>query len=523
MPDIFDYIEPQIKAEQAGEQYRRAKQQGDIFDQIAIEVPRRGSAQIPQAESGPQFGPARALEATSSALNPVDLMFKVLQGINAPFQYASRKVEENIGEPVRRSLQEDFGLSPEMSAGIATGLTLPARGMIEILGPAKAIQLGTSGISRSAQALGERLSRTPNVAFGRRQAAIQRVQTPEGEPGPLVQALKSPTPSSTLYEEIGEANPVIPLRELKPILNQIQKEEALAAGTGLEHPQTTRLVSELDKKFFKQTIKSETSPLLDEFGKPITREIIAGGKGEAEFQQARLLMKRLNERIGRLKTEGGEEFGDALQVKKGFIKSLDVAAEGEAGPAWEKLRAANKAFKQELGYDKVSEIIGRKVKMLEGRPEAEAQNIAAGQAFKEIRQFFKDEPDIARAMPPGSVTRLQNGLERLRQLPLFPAPSGVSAGSQNIMGKIFMSSGIGGTAGAAVGGAMAGPPGGVVGGALGAVTYYKLGDVISRALGKPGGIQLVEKLMRSNTGSAGFTPDQIAVLGTFIRGSVEAQ
>jgi hypothetical protein len=466
-----------------------------------------------KTSGGKGFAPAP--KPTSMPIpGPFETMAPLMEAVQTPFRKASEFIDTHVGEPARKSLQEDFGLSPNAAAAIATGLTLPARGLMEIGGLPTAINTIQKVAGAAQRKIGGVLSRSAPVAFQRRQNAIEDIKhSPE--------QLKPATPASELYNQVGEINPQVPLDQLKPIIKTLKKEESLAANTGLEHPDTVGILNKLNNKFFKKGTITETSPILDEFGSPIIHILEETGTGKAPFDQVRLLMKRLNERIGGLKSQGGQELGDAMQLKKGFIRSLNEASNGQVGPEWAKLRTANKAFQQEIAHEEITNIIDKNIRTLEGRLEANAQNVSAGRALDQFKKFLKDEPDLAASLDPQAIERIANGLERLRRLPLFGAPPGVDAGSKNMLGKLFLSGATGGTIGGTIGGALGGSTGAAIGSGLGSMGTYATADMIARALAKPKGIDLVERLLTASNGNQ-LTLPQMAVLQGFVKAS-EAQ
>lgn len=538
MPDIFDAIESQDLAQATGAQYRKAKGQGDIFDQIVSEVPRRGPAQIPPPE--PSFGEKIA------QYGPVPVASKMLDLLNAPFQFASRNIiGEGIGEPARKALQEQYGLSPTASALAATALTLPAQGLIETRGPGMFLSGITNATTSAARSLGNRLARLDPIAFGRRQEAITNIQQ-------AAEGLKPEIAATQLYEKVRQSNPEIRIGSAqKAALDVIGKTEIAASKT--VNPRFAQLDKALKEVQAKRVLNPELASLRDRESSlrqeiasvsptiqrtavisegrtgpaaDLARDTLAlrgkaPGAEHPGFQDVWQQMKNLNEKIGDAKASGDlGELRNLFKLKRGYLESLDNTIGTSAGQAYKDLRVANQAYKQELAFDQVSEILSRKIKLLEGRPEPGAQNIASAQALTEIKKFFKQDADLARALPPGALTRIETGLERIRQLPTLGAPPGAEAGSKKFWQSMALSAGVGGTLGSAIGGAMAGPSGAIAGGQAGTIGAYAIGSGIVKALSKPGGVKFVENLMRTSNGY-NLSPEQFAVLNVFIRGSTE--
>jgi hypothetical protein len=358
------------------------------------------------------------------------------------------------------------------AAAIGTAIGTPIEAAVSVFGSQTALQGTGALLAKIKNVIGKKALYSPGVAFARRQTAVATAQK-------LPDSILPPVPSSQLYDQLGQTNPAIPLADLKPFLKKVGADEALVAGTGLEIPQTTSLVKNLNQKYFTGSTQAIVTP-----GQGVTGIKQIPGKGEAPFDEVRMVMKRLNERIDKAKGPGGEPLGDLFQIKRG----------GE----FAKLKEANTAFKRELLHEQVSEIIAKNIRGLEGRMEPDAHNISAGRAKDQILKLMADDPNLADATPKPIRDRIVSGLEHLRTLPLFGAPKGVDAGSKNMFKKAVFSSGIGGVAGEFAGRHLGLPPG--IGGAVGTLTAWQIGDIVAGSLAKPGGVKWVEGLAKATNG-----------------------
>lgn len=420
--------------------------------------------------------------------------------------------------------------------------------------PSAILKKSGDAIGMLERLLGKKLSTFSPVAFARRQQAIRQFQTEEGAPGPLVEQLKSGRPATELFDEVRQFNPPINIgpaqkiageltpptnfnisrsasarfMELDKKLKDVQQRLTLNPENRALRESEQRLRQEIaSAQPFSETISATGSSVPTTESIRLSRETIAlrspvPGQEAIGFQQVWGKMKEINEAIGSAKLNDPSEFRRLMMLKRGYIQSLENATEAKTGEAYTKLRQANQAFKQELAYDRVSEVLGNKIKLLEANPAPQAQNIASAQAIRDIRKFFKEEPDLAKAMPPGSINKILNGLEQVRRLPAFAASPGIDAGSKNMLMKLFVSSTMGGTTGAALGGAIAGTPGALVGGPIGTAAAYATGSMLAKALAKPGGIKFVENLMKASEGKT-WGPEEVIALQVFIAGARQIQ
>lgn len=401
------------------------------------------------------------------------------------------------------------GSVPEIvgELGSAANRGMMAQGAGEVLG--KFISSGTAALQRK---FGKFASGLPDIALARRTAAAREAEGLSSLAAPKV-------PSEVYYKRLDRLNPEVDLSPLKGTIEKVLADEQLAT-TGLKVGTTETVAGGLKNEFFQPKEAQVTiSKILDEFGQPIIKEFqgATSGKGATGFQQVRVLMRRLNDKIGSLKNAGGEGLGDMLQLKKGFIQSLEQTAETATTTAHRILKRANTAFRNEYAMEKTADIIANATKTLEGR-EGEALNIQAARAIDAMKKAMRDDKWLADSFPPGALDRIISGLDRIRQLPLAGAPKGVDAGSKQILSRAIKGEAMGAGIGYGIGSLLGSPSVGVaIGGQAGMLASLKGAELIATALSKPNGIKLVERMMTASP--QGLTPAQIGALTLFIRGS----
>ena len=375
------------------------------------------------------------------------------------------------------------GSIPEIvgELGSAASRGMMAQGAGEVLG--KFISSGTAALKRK---FGKFASGLPEIALARRTAAAKEAEGLSSLAAPKV-------PSEIYYNRLDRLNPEVDLSPLKGTIEKVLADEKLATA-GLKVSTTETVAGGLKKEFFQPD-----------------------GKGTAGFQQVRVLMRRLNDKIGSLKNSGGEGLGDMLQLKKGFIQSLEQTAETATTTAHRILKRGNMAFRNEYAMEKTADIIANATKSLEGR-EGEALNVQAARAIDAMKKAIREDKWLADSFPPEALGRIMSGLDRIRQLPLAGAPKGVDAGSKQILSRAIKGETIGAGLGYGIGSLLGSPAVGVaVGGHAGMLASLKGAELIATALSKPNGIKLVERMIKASP--QGFTPAQIGAITMFIRGS----
>lgn len=507
-PEMESLLEQSVRADQLEESRKQLQYNPKSFMGGKFKPEDIGDAN-PQAQGGffdalQQSLASAGESAKQSEIKGIqtDPLGAALGYVFAPLQAAGTAIGQKTSDALKGTPLE--GTPSDFLSGVASN----------------AAQLGAMALGNKAipavkgaaeRQLGKSFSRLPNVAEARRTAA-------SAEANALPQLAAPQTGSDVLYKEVESLNPSVNLGPLKDKIATVLKDEQLATP-GLKIPTTESVAGGLKKEFFTpQEAKTANTGVLDQYGNQITREIqpATQGKGAAPFSQVRVLMRRLNDKIGTLKSQGGEGLGDMLQLKKGFIQSLENAADGEVGAASAKLKQANMAWRNEYAMEKTADIIANATKTQEGRA-ADQVNTGFAQALNALNKELRKDPWLEESFPPGALERIKSGLAKLKELPLPGAPQGVDAGSKQVLSRTIKGGAAGTTIGAGLehfmgipGATRAGAEIGTLGGVIGA-------EILSNALAQPKGIALVEKMMKASP--QGLTTPQLSVLQAFVRAS----
>ena len=339
------------------------------------------------------------------------------------------------------------------------GITEPSVGQV-------ALAVGTPlamGVVSPTIAAGKRFlsTRLPGAGAALREGSIAQAKVLPG-------LIKPSTPSETLYNQVRQFDPPIDLSHVKASATMLKTQEAKLLS-GAASPLT-----------------ANTSTLIDD---------LITAPNQANFQNVWETMKGINLQIEAAKKSGGTELGALMQLKRGFWSALDDVGNLAAGPAARKLRAANKAFGQEIAQDTVEEVVRKNFgRALEG---TELLSSRAAPALNQLDDILTKDPKLANNFPPGTLNRIRETLREIASYPVRGAPAGADAGSKNILKRTVIGGGLGELAGRAVGL----PPG--MGGTIGSIGGIVSAEVISNALLTPQGTKMLLSMYKATSGQMG--------------------
>lgn len=164
----------------------------------------------------------------------------IVRALNALPEAASGAIRDNIGEPARKSLQEDYGLSSGMSSGIATALTAPARAVVEYFAP-QAAATGLRGLLKGAALI------APGAQGGKIEHLIGK--TSQGLEDLLGRTKKS-------AEGYGKAVGNIPAGDTTPLANTMKALDDLIGAEEVHGIKDSGFLS--DAKHLRETIKANS-------------------------------------------------------------------------------------------------------------------------------------------------------------------------------------------------------------------------------------------------------------------------
>lgn len=350
------------------------------------------------------------------------------------------------------------------------GITEPSTGQIALAVGAPLVMSAVSPtIAAGKRFLGRRL---PGAATALREGSVAQAKA-------LPQLLKPATPSEILYDQVRQFDPPIDLSHVKASATLLKNEEA-------------NLLSESASPLTANTVK-----LIDD---------LITSPQQSTFQRVWTTMKGINAQIAGAKKSGGTEYGALMQLKRGFWSAIDDAGNAAAGPAARQLRAANKAFGQEIAQETTEEIIHRNFgKALEG---GELLSSRAAPALNQLDDVLRKDPKLADYFPSGTVNRIRETLQEIANYPVRGAPTGADAGSRNLLSKIATASSIAGALSYATGTSPA-----IMGPAV-LTTGYIGSKMIANALMTPQGTQMLRNMLKATAGQMGAP--QWQTLGSFI-------
>lgn len=369
----------------------------------------------------------------------------------------------------------------------ATGITQPSAAQVGMAAVAPGVGRGIGGMvgwlkKQFTMAL-------PGAGAAMRDSAAKQAQG-------LGESVKPTIPSDELYKVVRQHDPTIDLTPVREMAERIGQEQAPRAAFGVDVPGGVAGVIEKTRRTLAP--KDVLGEVLGESAESPTMR----------FQDVWTAMKGFNDKIGSLKAQGGEGLGEMLQMKKAFAQSLEKATEQGAGPAYQSLKEANRAFRQEIAADTVTDILRKNFNPLEGR---ETYNLSAGKAIKALREATIKDPFLADSFPPGALDRITGALDAIRRLPVVGAPPGADAGSK----RQWPIAAVGGALGAIINAATGSAIPSAVAIPVGGLAAFGAAELISKALMTEGGTRM---LMRVATEpGVGLTRQGLALLATGLR------
>lgn len=385
---------------------------------------------------------------------------------------AGRAAGTALAGPVGAVPGEAVGSMIGEGANQLTGITDPSIIQVIAAGASGPIM---RGIGAGFQASKRVLARTlPGAGAALRQEAIAMAQG-------LTQGMRPSTPAEVLYDQVRQLDPLMGTGPLKAIANTLKSQEG-----ELLTPAAS-------------TLTSNAAKLIDD---------LAAAPEQVGFKQLWATMRGINGLIDSAKRQGGPEYGALMQLKKGFLESMEQAAGADdlSAQARNLLGKANQAFKYELGADKIDEIIAKNFgRALEGTEQLSSR---AAPAINTIKDAMRKEKGFLDLFPKGELDRIVGTLEEIAKLPVRGAPAGADAGSKNMLRRSL----IGGAIGEIVARQMDAPPG--MGAAVGTLAGVGAAEIISRSLQSDAGRKMLLKMARA---PGGFDYPKLAALGMFIR------
>lgn len=411
--------------------------------------------------AGEEAGSAMETLTTAPAMGAVTTPLAVLQLLGLPVTAGARKLGyetlEHTGSPVAAGVVDATG---QVLGGAAMG---------------KAAQMGRGLLQRGA-------ARLPGAGAALREEATDEL-------GRAVGKLKPATPSDQLYAIARQANPPIDqLPKFQAQVDDLLRSEGMLGEFGQA------------EKAFVQELSAIKARLAS--GQPVP------------FEQVDLLRQSLGESLGELRRQGGKKLGAYKKLYASLSEDLETSANAGVGPAFEALKQANRAAKQEFGLDELQEIVAKNLKTKEGtdlKP-----SVAFAKVKDQIQAKLRDDKLFAQSLPKAEVEKIISFLDEARKLPLPPPPRTAPVGSSLVNARAIKGGGLGG----AIGSYFGGPAGGAVGGALGAAGGVAFSEIISRAITSEKGRQVLLGFLRR---PGALSPARMSAMSAAVRAVTEPQ
>ena len=324
------------------------------------------------------------------------------------------------------------------------GITEPSLTRIGISAAGGPIGRTAAGVTR----IGSRFVRGAFRGFPEHVTALGRELATE--------AIPLGTPSSVLYRLVDEFSP------------KIRAEKLAAAARTLEQQLT------------------QASPGLrpgDVLGviKGIQQKIAAAPGGELAFQDLRVELRRLGERIGTLERQGGEGLGAYKFLRKAIHEDFEAAAQrgSAARPAVRMLRDANRAASREFAQEDLGDILNKATTYKAGKAYLNPDQVLTVLERGTERKVDK----IVKSLDPGELDAIKRTLGDLARLYRARPAEGLAALPRRGLSAGLLGAGF----------TMSGPVAGL--GAAALPLVLAPGRVVAFALMTPTGRELLKRVV----------------------------
>ena len=348
------------------------------------------------------------------------------------------------------------------------GITEPDANMILLNGvlPTAGHLLGkiTNGMARYVGA------RLPGASSTLHEMAAEQL-------GKIPGAIQPKATAEGLYKIVDGFSPEIPMPNLRSTATKLlSQEEQAAAGLKLGSAETATSL----RARATPVTKSVDTGVVDAKGNPITRTVTENPGGAMPFQDIRVNLRRVGDKIRELRESGGEELGAYKQLYHAMMNDMEAAtaAGNPALPAVQALKAANTAMKREFAAEELGNLFSIKGGGIAPRPGGAGIEVNFGKIVREIEKSDDLRRSLTMVKPDGRTeyeTLLADVREMWKKTPALPKAKGVEGGSKLRVTSIALGGGVGGAVGNAFGNTALGTSLGLAAGAAGPVI---LGDLM---------------------------------------------
>jgi hypothetical protein len=354
-------------------------------------------------------------------------------------------------------------------------------------------------INRGAQWMGARL---PGAPFTLHEMAAEQL-------GKIPGAIQPKATAEGLYKIVDGFSPEIPMPNLRATASKLlSQEEQAAAGLKLGSAETATSL----RARATPVTKSVDTGVVDAKGNPITRTVTENPSGAMPFQDIRVNLRRVGDKIRELRVSGGEELGAYKQLYHAMMNDMEAAtATGNpALPAVQALKNANLAMKREFAAEELGDLFSIKGGGITPRPDGAGLEVNFGKIVREIEKSDDLRRSLTMVKPDGRTeydTLLADVREMWAKTPALPKARGVEAGSKLRNRSIAAGAGVGAGVGFYFGNT-------TLGSSLGAGAGGVLPDILGKLMVSEGGRRFLHGVL---TGTGGqLTPAAMSILAVAV-------
>ncbi|MBI3937146.1 MAG: hypothetical protein HY323_09230 [Betaproteobacteria bacterium] len=342
------------------------------------------------------------------------------------------------------ALNQALGITEKslMQIGVTGAVPMPARGAARVINPL------AQGLFR----------RAPGASVTLHEIAAERLAPFMATGGPS---------ADQLYQIVAQSgNPAIPLRRVLTKATEFNQVEGVARElAAVPLPKLARTTARLEKTL-------TTSP-------------------EVPFQDVRVILKRIGDKISETRAAGGEEYGAWRQLWKATMEDLETAATA-GNPAMrsvQALKAANAQQRAEFAARDLGEILSIEKGGIVPRPDLGEGIVQVNP--RTILKAIQKDPHLEESFGPQKYAALVKEVSEIaRVTPGLPAGQGLDVGSKRALTTAFGSAGMLGLLGFGT----SGPAGATVGGLAG-LTVPKVAELMGRYFASPQGRAFLKPIL----------------------------
>jgi hypothetical protein len=315
----------------------------------------------------------------------------------------------SVGGPAGTAIGAGAGAAAGEGANQALGITEPSVDSVILNGAIPmAGQLLGSSVNAAARFMGRRL---PGASSTMHEMAAEDL-------GKIPGMFRPTATADQLYSVVDKFNGKVPMTNLQKASGQLLSKEEQAAA-GLKLPNVSKTAEGLAES--------------------------AGLEGGMPFQDIRVNLRRVGDKIRETREAGGEEHGAYKTLFKSMMDDLDaaVASGNPAQPAVQALKAANMAAKREYAADELGDLFSIKGGGVSPRPDGAGVQVNFG---KIVRTIEKSD-DLKRSLTADEYTKLVKDVREMwGNTPNLPAVAGQDAGSKRMVQAAAVGGALGGAA-----------------------------------------------------------------------------